>query len=119
MRMSVVTQDGPNNQIESKPAIEAKVMASEAKKTQIVSTCVQVVESEANGEGRKTPKVLPPPLFGHALLCRSSCSSFCEPGLDQVPDQTAVAFCESQFVCQAGLQQYADTVMACQISCGC
>src|SRR3974390_463679 len=54
-----------------------------------------------------------------ALLCRSSCSPFCEPCLDQVLDYTAVAFCECEFVCQAGLQQYAHTVMACQISCGC
>jgi len=54
-----------------------------------------------------------PPLSGSppSLLCRSACSPFCEPGLDQVPDQTPIALCEREFICKASFHKYANTVV--------
>jgi hypothetical protein len=46
-----------------------------------------------------------------SLLCPSACSPFCELFLGQVPDQTPIALCEREFICEAGFQKYADTVM--------
>ena len=63
-------------------------------------------------ERAETPEVLPPPLFGLALLCRSSCGPFGDLFLDQALDQTPIALCESEFVCQTSFQKYADAVMA-------
>jgi hypothetical protein len=52
------------------------------------------------------------------LLRRSAGSPFCDPFLDQAPDQTPIAFCERELVCKASFQKYAYTVMASQVSCG-
>ena len=47
-----------------------------------------------------------------SLLCPSACSPFCELFLGQVPDQTPIALCERELICEASFQKYADTVMA-------
>jgi hypothetical protein len=64
-------------------------------------------------EPRIGPWPRPFPIHRAVLLCRSACSSFCEPGLDQVPDQTPIALCEREFICKASFQKYSDTVMTC------
>jgi hypothetical protein len=51
-------------------------------------------------------------------LLRLSACSFCDSCLDHVPDQTSIALCECEFICEAGFQEYADTVMAGQVSRG-
>ena len=81
------------------------------------SVARSVIATELGAEPRFSPAPSDSP-SAFFLLCLSSCSPFRELGLDQVPDYTAVAFCESEFVCQAGFQKHADSVMACQVSCG-
>jgi len=60
----------------------------------------------------------PAPFRCTASLRRSACSPFCEPGLDQAPDQTPIALCKREFIRKASFQKYADTVMTCKVSCG-
>jgi len=81
------------------------------------SVARSVIATELGAEPRFSPAPSHSP-SAFFLLCLSSCSPFRELGLDQVPDYTAVAFCESEFVCQTGFQKHADSVMACQVSCG-